>query len=217
MERWRQYLTEGQKNRYVTGLHAAYRVTGERHDEGLGDNATTFGILVSNTAKHFIETDLAADADRGDVRVTRPANSFQVATPACTFHYYKFLDNVHSIKFDQSSTKEEIAKRNQLVLPFTDAESAQNDAIVSSDNPPFLHLVLAHTGTPARGLTEVWVGAPNGLGRAGVSPWAWVEQVHLGGSGGDAGLDLPRPEPPDIFSSRKLPDVDIIPRKKAHG
>lgn len=213
MSRIDKYLTPELKALYVGALKRAYVENAQRYAESLGDDARIFGTMVSNTGKFFIEGDLAELIHRNGIEVSRPANSFVVQTESCTFHYYKYLENVHSIKFDQSATKAEIAARNQLLLPLYEEFEARSEAIKNADpDAPFLHLVMAHTGDVLRGLHEVWAGAPNGNGRAGASPWAWVECIYRRPDDGEIQI-IPGAEPRTPFTSLPMPEVQIRPRE----
>ncbi len=211
MSRIAEYLSPEMQSQYVEALRRAYDATGSRHDESLGDNALTFGTLASNTAKFLIEQGLGEYVQRGDVQVSRPANSFQVTTDVCTLHYYKYADNVHNIKFDQSATKAQIAEANQLLLPLYDEFAAKNENIKSANGvAPFLHLVVAHTGDPEGGLSEVWVGAPKSVGGGGESPWSWVDCIYKRSPGDSPGIEgIPEPEGPSPFSTAPSPAVEI--------
>jgi hypothetical protein len=207
------YLPADLRGLYIGAFQRSYSLNSDRYSEGLGDDARIFGTLVSTTGKFFVEQDLAEKIRAQEVQVSRPANSFVVAAPNCTFHYYKFVENIHAIKFDQSETKAMIAESNQLLLPLYEDSIIRSETIKNSDaSSPFLHLVIAHTGDPLRGLREMWVGAPSGLGKAGQSPWAWVDRIYKRADDGDGRRVQLRPAPVP-FTSLPLPDVAVRPRR----
>jgi hypothetical protein len=207
------YLPADLQELCIDAFQRSYSLNASRYFESWGDDARIFGTLVSTTGKFFVEQDLAEKIRAQEVHVSRPANSFVVAAPNCTVHYYKFVENIYGIKFDQSETKAMIPERNQLLLPLYEDFIIRSEAIKNADaSSPFLHLVIAHTGDALRGLREMWVGAPSGLGRSGESPWAWVERIYKQEDDGD-GRRVLLPPSPAPFTSLPLPDVSVRPRR----
>jgi len=184
----------------LSAIKKAYQVRSDGHRPDDGDNAMTFGMNVRFSIEKFIEESFPQG---GDVAISRPLGSFQLAYRGNLYHFYKFGmnagDRVDALTFDDSVTKVNIVADNQLALPGI---------------PDLRHLIVAHSGNPEDGLLEVYLGAPNALGTEG-SPWAWRHCVFAAeGVLKRAELEQSSIEDRPSFLDQPEPLVVVQPRKK---
>ena len=184
----------------LSAIKRAYRVRSDGHRPDDGDNAMTFGMNVRFSIEKFVEDSFPKD---GEVAISRPAGSFQIAFQSHLYHFYKFGmntgDSVDALTFDDSETKINIVADNQLALPGI---------------PDLRHLIVAHSGNPEDELLEVYIGAPNALGTEG-SPWAWRDCVYAAdGVAKRKELEQSSIESRPSFLDQPEPPVVVQPRKK---
>jgi hypothetical protein len=148
----------------------AYTENCNRYSEELGDNNLTFAVSVVHNLRHMLEE--ALEFEEG-IEITRPRGSFQVEIDRrYVVHFYKVRSgagDVGEMRFGESRTKLDLIAENteQLSLDFGDEPPTYAQKQIRQ-------LVVLHSGTPADGVKDIWIGAPYLSGVNGLS-WAWLE------------------------------------------
>ena len=208
-------------------LSGVYRMNGQRHDESVGDDMTTFAHLVYRNSWAQLELKLPA-VDQA-ISTVRPNNSLAIRTPGPSLKVYRGgRDETFDIEsYDCKSgsiTKLGFARENERQLNlFSQHDDAELDVDqrLSPDG-----WFLVHSGNPDDGLLNVWIGAPRQPTLADLSSWSFVfhlpnlcEAYGCGEGGGSGGLAVePSPVQPSgpAFDELAEPDLDLAPRSK-HG
>lgn len=156
----------------VGSLRKTYNANAARHDELLGDDAMTFGVLNWRNGWHGVEEALA---DFEGVRCSRARGSLDVEIGPARLHFYGYSgserNNIDAFPFlDGSKTKQRIPISNQLSLALDWGDDEPETRLVD--------LICVHTGNPLDGLCSIWIGAPI-QAEDGVISWAWVDRVWM--------------------------------------
>lgn len=163
------------KRLLIAAIREAYAENVARHaPDDIGDNNTTFGVSVSHNLRFLAER--AVEGMAG-VEARRPRNSFVLDVDGRhAIFLYKAppgVTSIHSLRFDESELKVEIATVNaaQLELNF---ENPTLGGVEAQDTPLPSHAVIVHFGDSETGFRHAVVGAPYRTLDGGCE-WWWEE------------------------------------------
>jgi hypothetical protein len=167
----------------LEAITRVYEANVERFDpEGIGDDATWFGLSISRNLWHLIEI---AVADIDGVKARRASNTFFVEIDGL---YELYLckappdaSSIEGVSFD-SHVRSRIIQRNGSHLQMRLDLAGETTAVVS-DLARAHYAVIVHFGDPENGFANAVIGAPYLL-PSGEFGWEWDEPFgdHVSGA-----------------------------------
>lgn len=164
----------------LAAIRRAYTENVDRYDpEGIGDDATWFGLSVSRNLWHIAE---AATQDMAGVRARRASNTFFLEVDYVYELYFckapPGATSVGAVTFD-SHVRSRIVTRNGSHLQMRlDLEGQTARAV--SDEELSHYAVIVHFGDPEEGFSHAIIGAPYLLTN-GEFGWEWQEPFGADG------------------------------------
>lgn len=183
-------------------LIQVYQVNVDRHDEGFGDDAITFGTLIYRNSWAQIQHHLPRL--HADVRVERPEGSLTIYTGGPELKVYKGGSGprfeIEEYNPDSGSvTKRKTVERNERQLSLFSASDYISGRVDAGLAAPVWFVV--HYGNPQEGFLGMGIGAPL---QSSVEDPQWLFTFLLPDLQGDTG-DV------SVARSPNTPSYDQIP------
>lgn len=198
----------------LDAVDRAYTENVDRYDpEGIGDDATWFGLSVSRNLWHIAE---AMTKDINGVRARRASNTFFLEIDDTYEIYFckapPGAGSVEAVNFD-SHVRSRIITRNGSHLQMRLDLGGQTPRSLSDEHLAH-YAVVVHFGDPDDGFSHAMIGAPYLLPN-GEFGWEWQEPFGSDALGEDVLADAepvapqPTPDADDFGLAMRDEDDDI--------